>query len=78
MASGKGVLISRFPKPQARSPHSFEKPYGLHDPIKANRGSSRASPHIASQVFVGRCVDAEPRANQIIDGFGLKLANGKR
>jgi hypothetical protein len=56
----------------------FEQPYRLHDPIKADRGSSRASPDIASQVFVGRCVDAKSSANQITDGFGLKLANGKR
>jgi hypothetical protein len=56
----------------------FEKPHRLHDPIKADRRSSGASADIASQVLVGRRVDAKPGANQITDGFGLKLANGMR
>ena len=56
----------------------FEQPYRLHDAIKADGRRSRASPDIARQVFVGRRVDAKPGANQITDGFGLKLANGMR
>src|SRR5258705_10397278 len=59
------------PKPQARSPHVFDQPYRFHDPIKADRGRSRASPDVGSEVFIGRCVDAEPGANQITDGFSL-------
>ena len=72
------LLFCRFSQPQARSPHLFEKPYRLHDPIKADGRRSGASPDIACQVFVGRCVDAKPGANQITDGFSLKLANGVR
>ena len=56
----------------------FEQPYGLHDTIKADGGSSWASLDVACQVFVGRRVDAEPGANQIADGFSLKLADVMR
>jgi hypothetical protein len=67
-----------FRRPKLARPILFEQQYRPHDSVKANRGSSRASPDIASQVFVGRCAYAKPCANQITDGFGLKLANGMR
>ena len=76
--TGIGLLFCRFPKPQARPPHLFEQPNGLHDSIKADGRRSGASPDIASQVLVGRSVDAQPGANQITDGFGLELANDVR
>jgi hypothetical protein len=53
----------------------FEQPNRFHDSIKADGGSSRASPDIGSEVFVGRRVDAEPGANKITDGLSLKLTN---
>jgi hypothetical protein len=72
------LLFCRFSQPQARSPHLFEKPYRLHDPIKADGRRSGASPDIAGQVLVRRSVDAQPGADQITDRFSLKLANGVR
>jgi hypothetical protein len=73
-----GRLRCCFSQPEGRSPHLFEQPYRLHDAIKADGGRSKASPDMASEVFVGRCVDAKPGANQMTDGFGLKLTNVMR
>jgi len=56
----------------------FEQPGRLQDPVKVNGRRNRAFSDIGSEIFVGRCVDAEPGANQIADGFSLKLANGMR
>ncbi len=54
----------------------FRRPK-LARPICSSNHSAFMTRSRASQVFVGRRVDAEPSANQMTDRFSLKLANGK-